>query len=236
MVRPMTALKSRKLKHQARHKAAKLASLVKEAVSPAKKPKRNTNVTNSTNVPHAVFVKGIKGTDPILAVPFPQIAFVGRSNVGKSSSINAILGVNNLARTSRTPGKTQEINFFLVNDNMYVVDLPGYGYAKVPIKTAEQIRKHILWYLAGGETHPQLVILIIDARHGATPDDRELMSIAANEGHPLLVLINKIDKLSGNERMQMIHAFIEAYPTTEFIPFSAFSKEGVTEVRKRIFG
>jgi len=236
MVRPMTALKSRKEKHKERHAAAKLASLVKEAAPAPKKRKPLTSVTSPTNVPHAVFVKGIKGTDSILEVPFPQIAFVGRSNVGKSSSINAILGVNNLARTSRTPGKTQEINFFLINDNMYFVDLPGYGYAKVPVKTAEQIRKHILWYLAGGEAHPQLVILIIDARHGATADDRELMSIAHNEGHPLLVLINKIDKLSGNERAQMIRAFTEVYPTTEFLPFSAFSKEGVTEVRKRIFG
>ncbi len=236
MVRPMTLLKSRKLKHQERHKAAKLASLVKEATLPVKKPKRTPSDTSPADVPHAVFVKGIKGTDSILEVPFPQIAFVGRSNVGKSSSINALLGVNNIARTSRTPGKTQQINFFLINDNMYFVDLPGYGYAKVPIKTAEQIRKHILWYLAGGEAHPKLVVLIIDARHGTTADDRELMSIAANEGHPLLVLMNKIDKLSGNERAQVIRTFVEVYPTTEFIPFSAFSKEGVVDARKRIFG
>jgi GTP-binding protein len=236
MVRRMPVLKTRKEKHKERHAAAKLASLIKEAAPAIKKRKLVTSVTSPTNTPHAVFVKGIKGSDSILEVPFPQIAFVGRSNVGKSSSINAILGVNNLARTSRTPGKTQEINFFLINDNMYFVDLPGYGYAKVPVKTAEQIRKHILWYLAGGEAHPKLVILIIDARHGATDDDRELMSIAANEGHPILVLINKIDKLSGNERTQAISTFVKTYPTTEFIPFSAFSKEGITEVRKRIFG
>lgn len=231
----MTLLKSRKQKHQDRHAAAKEIPVIKEAL---KKKAKNIKVspTSPTDVPHAVFVKGIKGTDSILEVPFPQIAFVGRSNVGKSSTINALLGVNNLARTSRTPGKTQEINFFLINDNMYFVDLPGYGYAKVPVKTAEQIRKHILWYLAGGEAHPELIVLIIDARHGATADDRELMSIAVNEGHPLLVLINKIDKLSGNERAHVIRSFVETYPTTEFIPFSAFSKEGVPEVRKRIFG
>jgi GTP-binding protein len=123
-----------------------------------------------------------------------------------------------------------------VNDNTFFVDLPGYGYAKVPVKDAEQIRKHILWYLAGGEAHPKLIVLIIDARHGATADDRELMSIAGKEGHPLLVLVNKIDKLSGNERAKKLREFTETYPTTEFIPFSAISKEGVTPVRKRLLG
>lgn len=239
MVRLMPIKKTRQEKHKNRHEAAKLAALVIKEVKPSSKPKRSNtpkNMTSPSDVPHAVFVKGIKGTDSILEVPFPQIAFIGRSNVGKSSTINALLGVNGLARTSRTPGKTQEINFFLINDNMYFVDLPGYGYAKVPVKTAEQIRKHILWYIAGGEAHPKLIVLIVDARHGPTDDDRELMSIAANEGHPILVLINKIDKLSGNERAQAIREFVAVYPTTEFIPFSAFSKEGVTEARKRIFG
>ncbi len=226
----MTLSKTRQEKHKERHAAQKEIPILKETG----RPKRSTK--SAAGIPHAVFVKGIRGSDSILGQPLPQIAFVGRSNVGKSSTINALLGVHNIARTSRTPGKTQEINFFLVNDNTFFVDLPGYGYAKVPVKDAEQIRKHILWYLAGGEAHPKLIVLIIDARHGATADDRELMSIAGKEGHPLLVLINKIDKLSGNERTKCLREFTETYPTTEFIPFSATAKEGVTAVRKRLLG
>ncbi len=184
----------------------------------------------------AKFARGINGSDSILATPFPQIAFVGRSNVGKSSSINALLGVSGMARTSATPGKTQEINFFLINENMYFVDLPGYGFANMPEKEREQIRKHILWYLSGGEAHPKLVVLIIDARHGVTEHDRELIDIAVGEGHPLLILLNKIDKLSGNERTQVLKAFALDNPGLDHIPFSAKEKTGVNEVRTILFG
>ena len=184
----------------------------------------------------AKFARGINGSDSILSTPFPQIAFVGRSNVGKSSSINALLGVSGMARTSATPGKTQEINFFLINENMYFVDLPGYGFANMPEKEREQIRKHILWYLSGGEAHPKLVVLIIDARHGVTEHDRELIDIAVGEGHPLLILLNKIDKLSGNERSQVLKAFALENPGLDHIPFSAKEKTGVNEVRTILFG
>ena len=135
----MSLSKTRQEKHKERHARAKEIPVVKEAL----RPKRT--VKKSAGIPHAVFVKGIRGSDSILETPLPQIAFVGRSNVGKSSSINALLGVHNLARTSRTPGKTQEINFFLVNDNTFFVDLPGYGYAKLPVKEAETIdRKSVV--------------------------------------------------------------------------------------------
>ena len=185
---------------------------------------------------HAKFMRGINGSDSILETPFPQIAFVGRSNVGKSSSINALLGVAGLARTSATPGKTQEINFFMINENTFFVDLPGYGFANMPEKEREQIRKHILWYLSGGEAHPKLLILIVDARHGVTEHDRELIDIAQSEGHPLLLLLNKIDKLSGNERTKVLAEFKAENPDLDFIPFSAKEKTGVNEVRARIFG
>ena len=183
----------------------------------------------------ARFMRGINGSDSILATPFPQVAFVGRSNVGKSSTINALLGVAGIARTSATPGKTQEINFFMIMENMFLVDLPGYGFARMPDKEREAIRKHIVWYLSGGETHPRLVILIIDARIGLTEHDQELLAIAKEEGHPVLILMNKVDKLTQSERAHAIKGMAVDAPEVDFVPFSAKTKEGVDKVREIIF-
>ncbi len=184
---------------------------------------------------HAKFARGINGSDSILATPFPQIAFVGRSNVGKSSTINALLGVAGLARTSITPGKTQEINFFTVNDNMYIVDLPGYGYARMPAKDAERLRMHILWYLSGGEARPRLVVLIVDSRHELTDYDADLLEVVKGEGHPMLVLLNKIDKLTQAERSKTMRYYKETLGDIPFIPFSAMNKEGLEALRAAVF-
>ncbi len=172
------------------------------------------------------FTRGIHGSDPILGMPYPQIAFVGRSNVGKSSIINALLG-GVFARVSATPGKTQEINFYTVDDRLFVVDLPGYGYAKLPIPIAEKIRKHILWYLGGGEVRPKIVLLILDARVGVTDQDRELIDVVRNEGHPLLVVLNKWDKLNQSEAVHALRDFKNAYPDIEVIPASAEKKYNI---------
>lgn len=182
----------------------------------------------------ATFARGIRGSDPIIWSGKPQIAFVGRSNVGKSSSVNALLA-ERLARTSSTPGKTQEINFFEVGGKGYFVDLPGYGYAKMPKDAAEKIRKHILWYLSGGEAKPKLVVLILDIRIGATDYDRDLIAVARTEGHPVLILANKIDKLTKNERAKALAALAQEFPDIEAVPFSAVKKENVLKVRARLF-
>ncbi len=184
--------------------------------------------------PLALFARGIRGSDPIIYDKKPQVAFVGRSNVGKSSTVNALLGVR-LARTSSTPGKTQEINFFEVKGKGYFVDLPGYGYAKMSADAAEKIRKHILWYLAGGEVKPKLIVLIIDVRVGVTDNDRDLIAILRDEGHPMLLLANKIDKLTKNERAKVLAHLEQEFPDIEYIPFSATKKENVGVVRARLF-
>ena len=183
----------------------------------------------------ARFMRGIKGSDSIMETPMPQVAFVGRSNVGKSSTLNALLGVNGLARTSQTPGKTQEINFFMVNGNMFFVDLPGYGFAMMPAQEAEDIRKHILWYITGGEAHPKYLVLILDARHPLTDYDKELIGAAQQEGHPLLILLNKIDTLNQKERSLTLRNYKEALGDILHLPFSAKTKEGVAEVRALLF-
>ena len=158
----------------------------------------------------------------------PEIAFSGRSNVGKSSLINTLLKRKGLARTSNTPGRTQEINFFTVNQRLGFIDLPGYGYAKVP----EAIRKHwgpmIETYLSQRETL-RLVVLILDVRRDPTGEDRQLIDWLQFYRLPFLVVLTKIDKLSQNElgrQQRRIGEALNLLPTTPLISFSAKTGAG----------
>lgn len=181
------------------------------------------------------FVRGIIGTDSILEDGRPQIAFVGRSNVGKSSTLNALTG-HTIARASKKPGKTQEINFFLVNDAFHFVDLPGYGYAQISASVAEKLRKHIIWYLSESGVDPKWIVLILDAKVGLTDLDRDMLDILSAEGHRVLILANKIDKLNQRDThacMKQIREDLDEY-TLEYtlVPFSAETKKGKEEVLK----
>lgn len=122
----------------------------------------------------AVFRRGIKGDNPILEDRVPQIAFIGRSNAGKSSLINSLTGVKNLAISSKTPGRTQEINVFLINNTHYFLDLPGYGYTKTKVEIFEKLGKLIYWYLFNSGYNPK-VVLLIDAEIGPTESDLEML-------------------------------------------------------------
>ena len=128
----------------------------------------------------AKFVKGIIGSDDILTDGLPQVAFVGRSNVGKSSVINSLAGVEGLVKTGKKPGKTTEINFFLINRQFYFVDLPGYGYAKLSPAEREKTRKRMLWYLTESEARP-LVVLILDIKAGLTEFDGQMLELVEEE-------------------------------------------------------
>jgi len=130
---------------------------------------------------------------------YPEIAFAGRSNVGKSSLINRLIQRKSLVKTSARPGKTQSLNFFSVDDSLYLVDLPGYGYAKVPKKMKDAWQRLIIGYL---ETRESLkcVIVIIDLRHALKLIDRQLVDWLRNSGVPYLLVYTKMDKLSANER------------------------------------
>jgi GTP-binding protein len=123
----------------------------------------------------AKFIKGVVGTDEIFEDGIPQIVFIGRSNVGKSSVINTLANEKGLARTSSTPGRTQQINIFLINKAFYLVDLPGYGFAKVPLAVKQQIQKMINWYLFNSDYNFKRVILIVDANVGPTKDDLDML-------------------------------------------------------------
>jgi GTP-binding protein len=130
---------------------------------------------------------------------FPQIAFMGRSNVGKSSLINRLLGRPGLARTSKTPGRTRAINFFQVNRNSYFVDLPGYGYARVPRPMREEWQGLIEAYL-DGPLGPDLAVVLVDARHETSPLDRELVDWLRSRSIPTQAVLTKIDKIPRGSR------------------------------------
>ncbi len=154
---------------------------------------------------------------------------MGRSNVGKSSLINSLLGVKGLARTSSTPGRTQSINFFLINEEFYFVDLPGYGYAKTSKENRRAWGKLIEKYLAERQ---QLVlsILIVDARHEPSPLDLQMKSWLQHFGLPYLVVATKVDKLSANEQRRFRQRAQEILDTERVFAYSSLTGEGAGPV------
>ena len=165
----------------------------------------------------------------------PEIAFAGRSNVGKSSAINALLGRHRLARTSKTPGRTQTINFYELSaeeQGPRLVDLPGYGYARVPRPLREQWEKLVSSYIASRTGQAVLVVVIMDARHPLTPLDRQLLRWL--RGFRTLVLLSKADKLGRKEQADSVQA-VRAELDTAAVLFSSTSRQGVDEARKRLF-
>lgn len=161
-----------------------------------------------------------------------EIAFAGKSNVGKSSLINALMNRKALARTSATPGKTQTINFYNINDIMYLVDLPGYGYAKVSEKEKEQWGKLIERYL---NTSKQLkaVFLLIDIRHEPSANDRMMYEWILAQGYEPIIIATKLDKLKRSQvqkHVKMVKEGLRVLPGTIIIPFSAETKQGREEI------
>ena len=159
----------------------------------------------------------------------PQVAFSGRSNVGKSSVINTLLRRtrSKLAHVSSTPGKTQALNFYRVNDAFFLVDLPGYGYAQVPVQVRDQWAELIEWYL-GESGLVRGVVHLVDARHRPTKHDLRMVEYLGDVGLPTLVVLTKTDKLKKRERDQSIARALEELDLEEaqLVPFSAKTGEG----------
>ena len=154
----------------------------------------------------AVFIKGVVGPDPILADGKPHVAFIGRSNVGKSSTINALTRSKGLARTSSVPGHTRELNVYLINKKFYLVDLPGYGFAQSSKGESNRQRHLINWYLFESPYIPAKVVQIIDAKVGATAADLEILAGLEEKGYEVIVAPNKIDRLGPNAAKVQVRA------------------------------
>ena len=175
----------------------------------------------------------VSGWKPVSELP--EIAFSGRSNVGKSSLLNVLVRRKSLARVSSTPGKTREINFFRVNDAFHLVDLPGYGYARVSKAARNAWRPLIEGYLRTSE-HLRGVVQLIDARHPPSDDDQRMMQFLASLGVPTIVVATKVDKLKRSERDAALAVLAEqlGIDDDQLIPFSAHTGEGRDELAQAI--
>lgn len=188
-------------------------------------------------VQSAVFVKG--AVHPIQDAPFDlrkHIAFIGRSNVGKSTFLNTLTGQKSLARSSSKPGKTTEINFFLINNKVYFVDLPGYGYAKQPKDMREKIEYMIGEYLFHATMPISHIVMLVDSNIGPTPLDKSMVDEILQTFTPetLLIVANKIDKVPRNQRNAVMSRIQQTFPHIHVLPFSSkesgYTKELLQEI------
>lgn len=162
----------------------------------------------------------------------PEIAFSGKSNVGKSSLINALMNRKSLARTSGQPGKTQTINFYNVNGELYFVDLPGYGYARVAESVKEKWGKMIENYLHSSE-QLKAVFLLIDIRHEPGSHDKNMYDWILHQGYQPIIIATKLDKIKRSQiqkHLKMVREGLQAAKGTMIIPFSAETKQGREEI------
>ena len=185
------------------------------------------------------FMLGVVGLAQLPEAKKSEVAFAGRSNVGKSSLINALTGRNTLARTSNTPGRTQELNFFNLGDHLYMVDMPGYGYAKVSKEKVKAWTDLIFSYLRGRPTL-RCVFILIDSRHGLKSSDIELMDMLDKAAVSYRVVLTKVDKVK-NQDLEKVHQKIRqqltkhaaAYP--EVLATSSMKDTGIEDLRAVIY-
>ena len=170
-----------------------------------------------------LFVKSITNLKDKPDELLPEVAFAGRSNVGKSSLLNGIFNRKKLVKTSSTPGKTQLINYFTVNEQYYFVDLPGYGYAKLPKKISAQWQKMMENYILNSQ-ELKLVCLLIDSRHKLQSSDEQMSDWLNFNNIPYLVILTKADKLSKNELAKQVSSFTKKFPDHHVLPFSTQSQ------------
>ncbi len=183
----------------------------------------------------AKFVRGATNDENLIRDGLPQFTFIGRSNVGKSSLINTLVNQKELAKSSSTSGRTKEINFFLVNNAFYFVDLPGYGYSKGSFEMRDTIYARIEGYLFNSNIKHKKVVLIIDAKVGMTAEDEEMFAELENKKKDIIVVINKIDKVNQSEKHKSVNAikdFVGAFPV---VLFSSEKKIGAKELNKLLF-
>ncbi len=181
------------------------------------------------------FVKGVVAMSGLPEADRMEVCFAGRSNVGKSSLINALTGRKALARASNTPGRTQEINYFTAGDDIYLVDLPGYGFANAPVAVVEKWQRLLKSYLSGRPSLRRAFVLV-DSRHGIKPVDDEIMSLLDKSAVAFQVVMTKTDKLRGNaleKTMEQVKTALAKHPAAypEIIMTSSEKGEGIATLR-----
>ncbi|MEO9827132.1 MAG: ribosome biogenesis GTP-binding protein YihA/YsxC [Paracoccaceae bacterium] len=181
------------------------------------------------------FLKGVVGMDGLPPDDRIEVCFAGRSNVGKSTLINAVTGRKALARASNTPGRTQEINFFTLTDSHYLVDLPGYGFAKAPIPTVEKWQRLLKRYLSG-RVNLRRAFVLIDARHGIKPVDDEILSLLDSAAVTFQVVLTKADKVKAKDfepMLAQVRAKLNAHPAAfpEIVMTSSETGDGIGDLR-----
>ena len=181
------------------------------------------------------FVKGVVAMDGMPPDDRIEVCFAGRSNVGKSTLINALTGRKALARASNTPGRTQEINFFTTAETHYLVDLPGYGFAKAPVKTVEKWQRLLKAYLAGRATLRRAFVLI-DARHGVKAVDEDILKLLDTSAVAFQTVLTKADKVKANERdkvLAQVRAALQKHPAAfpEIVVTSSETGDGIDTLR-----
>ncbi len=196
-----------------------------------------TDTRNGLNYRQATFVTSA----PTLKLCPPdncrEVAFAGRSNAGKSSALNTLTG-SKIARTSKTPGRTQMMNYFTIEENIHLVDLPGYGYAKVPEAMKLQWQKHLDDYLTNRQSLVGLVLLV-DIRHPPKEFDRMMVQWSIESKLPLHILLTKSDKLKSGVAKQAVNRLkdeLKEYPQISVQPFSALKKSGVEQLTAKLDG
>jgi len=183
----------------------------------------------------AKFIKGVVGPDQDIDNETPQVAFIGRSNAGKSSLLNSLTNSKKLAITSNTPGRTKEINVFLINDTHYFMDLPGYGYARAGGETLEKLSQLIFWYLFESSHRPR-VVLLIDSVVGPTKDDLGMLKALEEVGLEIVVIANKVDKIKKSQYLKQIKKLQDQISGHKLIPYSSKTKVGIQELTIELLG
>ncbi|MEO9781134.1 MAG: ribosome biogenesis GTP-binding protein YihA/YsxC [Sedimentitalea sp.] len=186
------------------------------------------------------FVKGVVAMSGLPPADRVEICFAGRSNVGKSSLINALTGTKALARASNTPGRTQEINFFTQGPDLYLVDLPGYGFANAPLPVVEKWQRLLKQYLSGRQTLRRAFVLI-DARHGVKPVDAEIMSLLDSAAVTFQCVLTKTDKVKAKDRdrvLAQVRTALAKHPASypEIVLTSSEKGDGIATLRAIIAG
>lgn len=182
----------------------------------------------------AKFIKGIVGPDELLEGDMPHVAFIGRSNVGKSSVINALTKQKGMARTSPLPGRTREINAYLIHKTFYLLDLPGYGYAKASKETRKKLFQLLDWYLFESGYEPKIVVLIIDAVVGVTENDTIMLENLKKYKKNVVIVANKIDKLKEKDKTKQLEDIKKNTHGITIIPCSAKKSIGIGNLMNEI--